>query len=61
MRDDMHDWVEANHRMAKVLAAKGYRYQYVFALNQGHSMTNARQQLLPAALEWVWKDYTPSK
>ena len=25
MRDDMHDWVEANHRMAKVLKAKGYR------------------------------------
>jgi iron(III)-enterobactin esterase len=60
MRDDMHDWVEANHRMAKVLAEKGYRYQYVFALNQGHSMSNARQQLLPAALEWLWKDYTPT-
>jgi enterochelin esterase-like enzyme len=58
MRDDMHDWVEANHRMATVLAAKGYRYQYVFALNQGHSMSNARAQVLPQALEWVWKDYT---
>ena len=32
IRDGMHDWVEANHRMASVLAAKGYRYQYVFAL-----------------------------
>jgi iron(III)-enterobactin esterase len=61
MRDDMHDWVEANNRMAHVLAAKGYRYQYVYALNQGHSMNNARQQLLPAALEWVWKDYAPKK
>ena len=60
MRDDMHDWVEANHRMSRVLAAKGYRYQYVFALNQGHSMSNARAQLLPQALEWVWKDYTPA-
>ena len=59
MRDDMHDWVEANHRMAKVLAEKGYRYQYVFALNVGHSMSAARGQLLPQALEWVWKDYRP--
>ena len=60
MRDDMHDWVEANHRMAKVLAAKGYRYQYVFALNVGHSMGGARTQTLAQALEWVWHDY-PAK
>jgi len=57
MRDEMHDWIEANHRMATVLAAKGYRYQYVFALNVGHSMGAARQQTLADALEWVWKDY----
>jgi enterochelin esterase family protein len=60
MRDDMHDWVEANNRMAKVLAEKGYRYQYVFALNQGHGMSGANRQLLPAALEWLWKDYVPA-
>jgi enterochelin esterase family protein len=59
MRDDMHDWVEANHRMARVLAEKGYRYQYVFALNVGHGMGAARGQLLPEALEWLWKDYAP--
>ena len=35
MRDDMHDWVVANHRMAKVLKDKGYQYQYVFALDSG--------------------------
>jgi Enterochelin esterase and related enzymes len=57
MRDDMHDWVEANHRMAHVLAAKGYRYQYLFALDVGHSMGAARNQTLPQALEWVWHDY----
>ena len=28
MRDNMHDWVLANERMAKVLAAKGYHYQF---------------------------------
>ncbi|MEA3207961.1 MAG: hypothetical protein QOE70_1018 [Chthoniobacter sp.] len=57
MRDDMHDWVEANHRMAKVLKEKGYRYQYLYCLNSGHGVGNARPQLLPEALEWVWKDY----
>jgi enterochelin esterase-like enzyme len=31
MRDNMHDWVLANEQMAKVLAAKGYHYQFVFA------------------------------
>ena len=33
----MHDWVLANERMAKVLAAKGYQYQFVFARNAGHT------------------------
>ena len=57
MRDGMHDWVEANHRMAKVLKAKGYPYQYVFCQNAGHGLGPARNQLLPAALEWVWQGY----
>ena len=56
MRDGMHDWVEANHRMAKVLRDKGYRYQYVYCLDSGHGVGNARPQLLPQALEWVWQD-----
>jgi len=30
-RDNYHDWVFANERMAKALAAKGYPYQFVFA------------------------------
>jgi enterochelin esterase-like enzyme len=33
MRDDMHDWVVANENMAKVLAAKGYHYQFLFVKN----------------------------
>jgi hypothetical protein len=52
----MHDWVEANHRMAKVLRDKGYRYQYLYCLDSGHGVGNARPQLLPQALEWVWQD-----
>lgn len=57
MRDGMHDWVEANNRTATVLKAKGYHYQYVFALNAGHTDRNVRGQTLPEALEWVWKGY----
>ena len=55
MRDDMHDWVEANQRMAKALAAKGYKYQFVFARNAGHCDRAVKLQTLPAALEWLWR------
>jgi len=57
MRDNMHDWVEANNRMAAVLRAKGYHYQYVYALNAGHVAGPVRSQTLPEALEWVWQGY----
>jgi len=59
MRDNMHDWVVANENMAKVLAAKGYHYQFVFARNAGHTDGAVKQQTLPEALEWLWKDYKP--
>jgi len=55
MRDDMHDWVLANERMARVLASKGYHYQFVFARNAGHTDRAVKQQTLPLALEWIWK------
>jgi enterochelin esterase family protein len=57
MRDNMHDWVLANENMAKVLAAKGYHYQFVFARNAGHVDRAVRAQTLPEALEWVWQGY----
>jgi iron(III)-enterobactin esterase len=60
MRDNMHDWVLANENMAKVLAAKGYHYQFVFARNAGHVDHAVRQQTLSEALEYLWKGYTPS-
>ena len=50
MRDNMHDWVVANENMAKVLAAKGYHYQFVFARNAGHTDRAVKQQTLPEAL-----------
>lgn len=57
MRDNMHDWVLANQRMAKALAAKGYPYQFVFARNAGHCDGAVKQQTLPTALEYLWKGY----
>ena len=60
MRDGMHDWVEANHQMAKVLKAKGYHYQYLFCQDSGHGVGNAKAQFLPHAIEWVWQGYDQS-
>ena len=57
MRDNMHDWVLANEQMAKVLAAKGYHYQFVFARNAGHVDHAVKQQTLPEALEYLWQGY----
>ncbi len=57
MRDNMHDWVVANEEMAKVLAAKGYHYQFVFARNAGHTDRAVKQQTLPEALEYLWQGY----
>ena len=57
MRDNMHDWVVANENMAKVLAEKGYHYQFVFARNAGHTDRAVKQQTLPEALEYIWQGY----
>jgi enterochelin esterase family protein len=60
MRDSMHDWVVANENMAKVLAAKGYHYQFVFARNAVHVDRPVVQQTLPEALEYIWQGYSAS-
>jgi enterochelin esterase-like enzyme len=59
MRDDMHDWVLANERMAQVLAQKHYPYQFIFARNAGHVERSVREQTLPEALEYIWQGYRP--
>ncbi len=59
VRDGMHDWVQANENMARVLAEKGYHYQFVFARNAGHTDGATKRQTLPEALEYVWQGYTP--
>jgi enterochelin esterase-like enzyme len=57
LNDGMHDWVVANENMAKVLAAKGYHYQFTFAENAGHTDRAVRAQILPEALEYTWQGY----
>ena len=50
-------WALALSLMARVLAEKGYHYQYVFAKNAKHVDRPTVAQTLPAALEWLWKGY----
>jgi iron(III)-enterobactin esterase len=57
MRDNLHDWVLANENMARVLAAKGYHYQFLFARNAGHTDRAVKQQTLAEALEYLWQGY----
>ena len=57
-RDNMHDWVVANERMAKVLADKGYPYQFSFVKNARHCDPAMKAQLLPQALEYIWQGYS---
>jgi enterochelin esterase-like enzyme len=56
-RTPMHDWVQANNNMARVLAEKGYKYKYVFARGAGHTHRPTISQLYPTALQWVWQGY----
>ena len=58
MPDGMHDWTLADERMAKVLADKGYRYQFLFSRHAVHVDPATVAQTLPEALEWVWAGYS---
>jgi enterochelin esterase-like enzyme len=55
--DAYRNWPLANNRMADVLKAKGYEYQYVWAEGAGHVEKGVEQQTLTEAMEWVWKTY----
>jgi iron(III)-enterobactin esterase len=52
-----HNWPLANNRMAAALKKKGYDYRYVFAMGGTHVDNRVVMQTLPAALEWLWRDY----
>jgi len=57
----LHNWPLANVRMAGVLKAKHYHYQFVFATDAGHVDGHVVRQTLPQALEWVWAGYRPRR
>jgi len=46
-----------HENMARVLAGKGYHYQFTFARNAGHTDGRVKAQTLAEALEYVWKGY----
>ncbi len=54
---DRRNWVIANQRLAAVLKAKGYHYQFVYSKNSGHVDRKVISQTLPQALEYVWQGY----
>jgi enterochelin esterase family protein len=58
---DMHNWVIANRRMAGVLKAKGYHYQFVYAEAGRHVDGKVVAQTLPQALVWLWQGYPTAK
>jgi hypothetical protein len=59
MVDGMHDQVLANESLAKVLAAKGYEYQFIFARNAVHADSPTIHQTFPHALEYLMRGYRP--
>ena len=52
-------WTLSAELMAKVLAEKGYHYQFLFARNAKHVDRPTVAQTLPAALEWLWTGLIP--
>ncbi len=52
-----HNWPLSNQRMAEVLQAKKYHYQFVFAQAAGHVDGRVVAQTLPLALEYIWHGY----
>ena len=54
-----HNWVMANERTAKSLAAKGYDYRYVFSTDTRHCDRKVFEHTLADTLVWMWQDYVP--
>ena len=53
----LRNWPLANNRMADVLKAKGYDYQYLWSEGAGHVEKGLVRQTLGEAMEWLWKNY----
>ena len=60
MTDASHlNWVTSNRNMAAALKAKGNHYRFVYAAGAGHCDDNARNQVMPEGLIWLWRGYQP--
>jgi enterochelin esterase-like enzyme len=51
------NWVIANQNMAAALMTKGNHYRFIYALGAGHCDHNARNEVMPAGLIWLWENY----
>jgi enterochelin esterase-like enzyme len=56
--ESYHNWVMANERTAKSLAAKGYEYRYVYSLDSKHCERKVFEHTLADTLVWMWQDYS---
>jgi enterochelin esterase-like enzyme len=52
-----HNWVMANERTAKALAAKGYDYRYVFTRDSKHCDRRVFEHTLADTLVWMWEGF----
>ena len=53
-----HNWVMANERTAKSLAAKGYDYRYVFSRDSRHCDRKVFEHTVADTLVWMWQGYS---
>jgi enterochelin esterase-like enzyme len=51
------NWVISNQNIAAALKAKGNHYRFVYAAGAGHCDDNARNQVMPDGLIWLWRGY----
>jgi enterochelin esterase family protein len=54
---DHRNWVTSNQNLAAALMAKGNHYRFIYAKGAGHCDDNARNQVMPDGLIWLWRDY----
>jgi enterochelin esterase-like enzyme len=55
--DSHSNWVISNTNIAAALAAKGNHHHFVLGLGAGHCDNNARNQVMPDGLVWLWRGY----
>jgi enterochelin esterase-like enzyme len=57
-----HDnWVISNRNLFNALTEKGNHVRFVFAKGAGHCDDNARNQVMPQGLVWLWRGYQAPK